>query len=135
MNLSGRSVRTIVNFYQLPLSELLLVHDDMNLPVGRLRIRRDGSAGGQKGLKNTIDQLGTPDFARLRIGVGRPSAGVNAADYVLQKFSGSERSVMESCVDRAASAIECWVCQGVDVAMNQYNQAISTDEQKDSEGV
>ncbi len=123
MNLSGRSVRSIVNFYKISLADLLLVHDDMNLPTGRLRLRSSGSAGGQKGLQNTIDQLGTSDFARLRVGVGRPPSGVDATNYVLHKFSKAERLKMEECVSRAASAVECWVEEGVEQAMNLFNRA------------
>lgn len=123
MNLSGRSVRAMVNFYKLPLKDLLLVHDDMNLPTGRLRLRASGSAGGQKGLQNTIDQLGTSDFARLRVGVGRPSEGVSVVNHVLQTFTKAERLIMEECVGQAASAVECWVQAGVDKAMNLFNQS------------
>ncbi|QDT34386.1 aminoacyl-tRNA hydrolase [Thalassoglobus polymorphus] len=127
MNLSGRSVRAVVKFYKVSHSELLLVHDDMNLPTGRLRLRGTGSAGGQKGLQNTIDQLGTSDFARLRVGVGRPPGKMDAANYVLQKFSKSEFSKMEHCVERAASAVECWVQDGVEKAMNEFNQTAPED--------
>lgn len=122
MNLSGRSVRAMVNFYKISLADLLLVHDDMNLPLGRLRLRGSGSAGGQKGLQNTIDQLGSSDFARLRIGVGRPPGKMDAADFVLQKFRKSEVETVEDCVSRAASAVECWVRNGLEQAMNLYNQ-------------
>lgn len=125
MNLSGRSVRSVVSFYKTPLSELLLVHDDINLETGRLRIRSSGSSGGQKGLQNAIDQLGTADFSRLRVGVGRPSEGGNVVDHVLQKFTKAERIIMESCVDRAASAVEAWVREGVDKAMNLFNPSES----------
>ena len=128
MNLSGRSVRAIVKFFKVDLNDLLLVHDDMNLPTGQLRIRGSGSAGGQKGLQNTIDQLGTSDFARLRIGVGRPPSGVVSSNYVLQKFMKSEMPIMQECVDRSASAVECWVRNGVDATMNQYNQSLPANE-------
>lgn len=123
MNLSGRSVRAIVDFHKADLSELLLICDDMNLPCGRLRLRKSGSAGGQKGLKNTIDQLGSEDFARLRIGVGRPPEGVDPANYVLQRFSKSELSDVEQAVARAASAVETWLTDGIDAAMNAFNRA------------
>lgn len=130
MNLSGRSVRSIVNFYKIPLADLLLVHDDMNLPTGRLRLRSSGSAGGQKGLQNTIDQLGTSDFARLRVGVGRPPGGMDAANYVLHKFNKAERLQMEDCVSRAASAVESWVEEGVEQAMNLFNRAETNGDQE-----
>ncbi|MBT5020065.1 MAG: aminoacyl-tRNA hydrolase [Planctomicrobium sp.] len=127
MNLSGRSVRAVVNFYKLPIKDLLLVHDDINLPTGRLRLRGSGSAGGQKGLQNTIDQLGTSDFARLRIGVDRPSENVSVVNHVLQTFTKAERIIIEECVGRAASAVECWVNEGVNQAMNTFNQTASNE--------
>lgn len=123
MNLSGRSVRGVRDFYKLPLSALILICDELNLPCGKIRLRGSGSAGGQKGLQNTIDQLGSSDFARLRIGVGRPPSGFSATNYVLQKFAKSEFSVMQESVSRAASAVECWITDGIESAMNQFNRA------------
>lgn len=122
MNLSGRSVRTIVGFYKLAIKDLLLICDDMNLPLGRLRLKGSGSAGGQNGLKNTIQQLGTDEFARLRFGVDRPPEGVDAVQHVLQTFAKSEQETVQSALDRAANAVECWVNDGIDSAMNQFNQ-------------
>ncbi|MEW4487843.1 aminoacyl-tRNA hydrolase [Thalassoglobus sp. JC818] len=128
MNLSGRSVRKIVDFFQVDLSDLLLVHDDMNLETGRLRIRASGSAGGQKGLQNTIDQLGSNEFARLRIGIGRPPQGISGANFVLQRFAKSEIPDMEECLARSVSAMETWALQGADAAMNAFNQSSQKDE-------
>jgi len=122
MNLSGRSVKAVLGFYKLPVEELLLICDDINLPVGHLRLRRSGSAGGQKGLKNTIDQLGTSEFARLRVGVGRPPAGFDIANYVLQQFSKRESPEIGIAVERSADAVEHWVRSGIDSAMNCCNQ-------------
>ena len=121
MNLSGRSVRTIVGFYKLDLSDILLVCDDLNLPLGQLRLKCTGSAGGQKGLKNTIEQLKTEDFARLRVGIDRPAPGFDVANYVLAPFPVADRDVVESTVQRAASAVEVWALEGANAAMNQYN--------------
>lgn len=121
MNLSGRAVRQIVDFYKLPVESLLVVSDDLNLPTGQLRLRGSGSAGGQKGLQNIIDQLGTQQFARLRIGIDRPSGGGSATDYVLQRFSKSEQEVMERAVVRAADGVERWLQQGLAAAMNFVN--------------
>lgn len=121
MNLSGRSVRAIVDFYKLPLDTVLVVSDDLNLPTGQLRLRGSGSAGGQKGLKNTIDQLGTEDFPRLRIGIDRPKSGGDATDYVLQKFSRSDRQVIDEAVLKAADGVELWVREGLAKAMNVVN--------------
>lgn len=122
MNVSGRSVRSIVNFFKLPLSDLLLICDDMNLPSGRLRLRKSGSAGGQKGLQNSINQLGSDKFARLRIGIGRPPEGMDPSRYVLQSYSKAERKVMEEAAHRAADAVETWVRDGIDPAMNRFNR-------------
>jgi PTH1 family peptidyl-tRNA hydrolase len=122
MNLSGRSVRSVISFFRIPLSSLLVICDDMNLPCGRLRLRRSGTAGGQKGLKNVIDQLGTTEFPRLRIGVGRPAAGEDIVNYVLQPFSKSERAAVDEAIQRAADGVECWLSDGIDAAMTRFNR-------------
>jgi peptidyl-tRNA hydrolase, PTH1 family len=121
MNESGRSVRQIVDFYGLPLSDLLLVCDDFNLDLARLRMRSGGSAGGQKGLADTIRHLGTEEFPRLRIGIGRPPEQMDAADFVLSRFKKSELKPMEMAVIRAAEGVENWIRSGLDRAMNQVN--------------
>lgn len=121
MNLSGRSVRRVVDFYKLPLEALLVVCDDMNLPPGRLRLRAAGSAGGQKGLKNIIDQLGSEEFGRLRVGIGPPPAGIDGADYVLMRVPAGERAVLEEAVPAAADGVEAWIRKGAVAAMNDVN--------------
>jgi PTH1 family peptidyl-tRNA hydrolase len=126
MNLSGRSVRQVVDFYKLVLPDLLLVCDDLNLDVGRLRLRASGSAGGQKGLQNTIDHLGTEQFARLRIGIGRPPGRMDSAAYVLQKPRPDERENLELAVVRAADAVVLWAKQGIEAAMNVVNAPTGT---------
>jgi PTH1 family peptidyl-tRNA hydrolase len=123
MNLSGRAVRQILDFYKLGLADLLVVCDDLNLPLGRLRLRKNGSAGGQKGLKNIIEHAGTEEFARLRIGIDRPPERMDATAYVLQKFTASERDAMSGAVAAAAAAAELWVTQGPEAAMNRVNAA------------
>jgi PTH1 family peptidyl-tRNA hydrolase len=123
MNLSGRAVRQILDFYKLPLAELLVVCDDLNLSFGRLRLRRDGSAGGQKGLQNIIEHAGSEHFARLRIGIDRPPEHMDATAYVLQRFTASEREPVSAAVGAAADAVELWVTQGTDAAMNRVNAA------------
>jgi peptidyl-tRNA hydrolase, PTH1 family len=123
MNLSGRAVRQILDFYKLSLADLLVVCDDLNLPLARLRLRRDGSAGGQKGLKNIIEHAGTEEFARLRIGIDRPPERMDATAYVLQKFTANEREAMSTAVQAAADAAELWITQGPDAAMNRVNAA------------
>lgn len=122
MNLSGRAVRQIVAFYKLPLDEILVVSDDLNLPCGKLRLRRAGSAGGQKGLQNIMDQLGSQELARLRIGIDRPvNDRVDPADYVLSRFFSEQRRIMDDVIPAAADAVELWVSEGIDAAMNRVN--------------
>lgn len=123
MNLSGTAIRQIVGFHKVPPVDLLVVCDDMNLPVGKLRLRADGSAGGQKGLQNTIDQLGTNQFARLRFGVGRPPGQMAATDYVLGRFAKADADDVDLAVGRAVDAVRLWVEQGVTAAMNRVNAA------------
>jgi PTH1 family peptidyl-tRNA hydrolase len=123
MNLSGRAVRQILDFYKLELPDLLVICDDLNLPLGRLRLRKSGSAGGQKGLKNIIEHAGSEDFARLRIGIDRPPQRIDATAYVLQRFSSAERDAISAAVFAAAAAAEMWVKDGPDAAMNRANAA------------
>jgi PTH1 family peptidyl-tRNA hydrolase len=121
MNESGRSVRQIVDFYGLSLGNLILVCDDFNLELARLRMRSGGSAGGQKGLADTIRHLGTEEFPRLRIGIGRPPEQMDAADFVLSQFRRTEIKPMQAAVVRAAEGVEIWIRSGLDRAMNQVN--------------
>ncbi|MBN1912169.1 MAG: aminoacyl-tRNA hydrolase [Pirellulales bacterium] len=121
MNRSGLSVQEASSFYKLPLEDLLVVCDDLNLPLAKLRLRSGGSSGGQKGLEDIIRRLGTEEFARLRVGIGAAPEGVDAADYVLSKFSKKETSEMEGAIASAADAAVCWATRGINDAMNQYN--------------
>jgi len=121
MNRSGQSVQPAAEFYQLPLADVLVVCDDFNLPLGKLRIRKTGSAGGQRGLEDIIKRLGTEEFGRLRIGIGPVPDHWDAADFVLGKFSASERREVDETIDRAVDAVECWVADGIAVAMNRFN--------------
>ena len=121
MNLSGQSVRAAVDFYKLPLTDILVICDDINLDAGRLRFRPGGSAGGQNGLKDIIDRVASQDFGRLRVGVGRPPANWDVADYVLGKFSQEQAVEMEVSVARAADAVEVWIAEGIQPAMNKFN--------------
>ncbi len=121
MNLSGRSVQKCVRFFQLELQDLIVVCDDMNLPTGQLRLRKSGSAGGQKGLQDIIQRLGTQDFSRLRIGIDRPDSDRPSTDYVLGRFSKSDRQLVDEAVRSAADGIEQWVRDGIDAAMNTVN--------------
>ncbi|MFV0442908.1 MAG: aminoacyl-tRNA hydrolase [Planctomycetaceae bacterium] len=122
MNLSGRSVRQTLDFYKLtPATDLLVISDDLNLPTGQVRLRGSGTAGGQKGLQNIIDQLGGNQFARLRIGIDRPAGGRDVTDYVLQKFSRSERDRIDPALQLAADGVEYWVKEGLDKTMSRVN--------------
>lgn len=123
MNLSGRSVRSVLDFFKIPLADLLVISDDLNLSVGRLRLRPSGSAGGQKGLQNIIDRLGSTEFPRLRIGIGRPREGSDTVNYVLQTFAKSERPIVDQAVDRAELAVESWVNDGIEAAMMKFNRS------------
>jgi len=122
MNLSGEAVRQAADFYKIPAERILVISDDTALAVGKLRIRKSGSAGGHNGLKNIIQQLGTDQFPRLRLGVGeKPHPDYDLANWVLGHFTGQDKKDMDASVSRAADAVECILSQGLDRAMNRYN--------------
>ena len=120
MNLSGRSVGQAVRFFKLAPTDLLVVCDDLSLPLGRLRLRPGGSDGGQKGLRDITSHLGTDQFPRLRIGIGDRD-DIDATDYVLTRFRSSERPVIDDALILASQAVAVWVTQGIDAAMNRFN--------------
>ena len=120
MNLSGRAVREIFDFYKLTPADVLAVSDDFNLPLGKLRVRGQGSHGGQNGLRNIQECLGTDAYPRLRLGVGQPSGG-EAIDFVLSRFKPGERTAADDAVARAGQAVLLWVREGLDVCMNRTN--------------
>lgn len=122
MNVSGRPVASLVRFYQVALSDLLVVYDDIDLPFGALRLRTEGGAGGHNGMRSIIEQLGTQDFPRLRLGIGRPPGRREAAGYVLENFTRAEAAAMEEAHARAVDAVETWLRDGIAAAMNQFNQ-------------
>ena len=123
MNLSGESIGSLVEYYKVdPEEELLVIHDDVSLDVGQLRIRKKGSAGGHNGLKNIIAHLGTNVFPRIKVGVGEKPKGYDLADYVLGHFSKGEKERMEEAYSLAAGAVELIVNREVDKAMNEYNK-------------
>ena len=121
MNLSGRSVGAAFDFYKLPLADLLVVCDDFNLPLGKLRFRGRGSAGGQKGLEDIIRRLGSDEFNRLRVGIGPVPDRWNAADFVLSRFGGEDRELVDDSIARAADGVECWITEGIEASMNRFN--------------
>jgi PTH1 family peptidyl-tRNA hydrolase len=120
MNLSGRSVGQAVRFYKVAPSDLLVVCDDLSLPLGKLRLRPGGSDGGQKGLRDITSHLGTDQFPRLRIGIGDRDQ-IEATDYVLSRFRSSERPVIDDALILASQAVAVWVTQGIEAAMNRFN--------------
>jgi peptidyl-tRNA hydrolase, PTH1 family len=119
MNLSGRAVRQAIDFYQVELADLLVVCDDINLPLGQLRFRTKGTHGGHNGLRDIQNHLGTTEYSRLRIGVG--AGEEDLIDHVLGRFRPSERPVIEDALSLAVQAVSTWVGQGADVCMNRYN--------------
>ncbi|NMB86914.1 MAG: aminoacyl-tRNA hydrolase [Chloroflexi bacterium] len=124
MNLSGQAVSGLLRFYKVPLDHLLVVHDDLDLPLGTLRMRPDGGSGGQKGLASIIQQLGTQAFPRLRIGIGRPPGRMPASDYVLQTFSSGDKETLQAVLDRAVAAANAFILHDLNYAMNQFNGAL-----------
>lgn len=121
MNLSGRAVRQAVDFYKLSIADVLIVCDDIALPLGKLRVRAKGSHGGQNGLRNIQESLGTADYARLRIGIDAPGEFIDAADYVLSRFKAGERTAISDAVALAGQAVLHWVRFGIDDCMNRVN--------------
>jgi len=121
MNLSGGSVLEARDFYKIPHEALLVVSDDLNLPLGKLRFRKSGSSGGQKGLKDIIHRLGGEDIPRLRIGIGQPPASRAGADFVLGRFTKEETTEIEIAIKLAADAVAVWIKDGIAKVMNQYN--------------
>lgn len=125
MNLSGESVRELVDFYKIdPEEELIVIYDDISLEPGQLRVRPKGSAGGHNGIKNIIAHLGTQVFKRVKVGVGEKPKGYDLADYVLGRFSKEDRILMEDAFGRAAEAAVCMMNDSMEHAMNQYNKKI-----------
>lgn len=123
MNLSGESIRSLLDYYKVDeTQELLIISDDISLPVGQIRIRKKGSAGGHNGLKNIIAHLGHDTFQRIKMGVGEKPPGYDLADYVLGHFDKKDRELMDQAVGKAADAIRVILSEGTDAAMNLYNR-------------
>jgi PTH1 family peptidyl-tRNA hydrolase len=131
MNLSGQSVRSAMDFYKLSPSDLLVVCDDMALPLGKLRVRASGTHGGHNGLRDIQSHLGTPAYPRLRVGVGGPTD--EAVDHVLGRFKPSEKRAMTEAIALATEAAMVWVREGVNVCMNRYNGEPNTKPKKPKE--
>ena len=133
MNLSGHAVGELLRYFKIDLSDLLIVVDDVNLELGRLRTRRAGSAGGHNGLKSLIAQLGTEEFARVRVGVGRGDDRRDLADHVLATFDPEERTIVAETVSRTADAVELFVAEGIGLVMNRFNRKEEKEEKEDRE--
>jgi PTH1 family peptidyl-tRNA hydrolase len=121
MNLSGDAIFSLLKYYKIPKEQLMVVHDDLDLPLGTIRIRPSGGAGGQKGMASIIKRLDTQNFSRMRIGIGRPPGQMQASDYVLEDFLTGEREVLEEVLKRASEAIRVFISSSVDQAMTQFN--------------
>jgi len=123
MNDSGRAVGALINFYKIPQQRMLVIFDDLDLPYGSVRLRAEGGAGGHNGMRSIIQHLGSNQFPRLRIGIGRPPGRMNPAAFVLQDFGREEQAEFDSISDRAVKAINTFINSGITTAMNQFNTA------------
>ncbi|KKK36666.1 peptidyl-tRNA hydrolase [Mesobacillus campisalis] len=122
MNLSGESIRAVMDYFDIELDDLVVVYDDLDLPTGKIRLRQKGSAGGHNGIKSTIAHTGSQEFNRIRVGISRPQNGMAITDYVLGKFSKEEQPDMEHAVKKASEACEAWLEKPFLQVMNTYNQ-------------
>jgi len=120
MNLSGRTVGPLARFYRIEPANVIAIHDDVDLPLGRLKVKQGGGDGGHKGIRSVTQELGSPDFVRIRFGVGRPARG-DVTDFVLSDFADSEREAVAAEVDRASDAVTAVITRGLRAAMNSYN--------------
>ncbi len=122
MNLSGQAVGSLARWHKIEPADIIIIYDDLDLPLGQLRIRARGSAGGHNGMKSLIAHLNTEDFPRIRVGVGRPPVDAQTVDYVLSKFLPAEREAIQQAVLQAAEAIQLWLDEGLTAAMNHYSK-------------
>jgi PTH1 family peptidyl-tRNA hydrolase len=122
MNESGGPVVGAARFFKVPVEQLIVVHDDLDLPFGALRLKRGGGEGGHNGLRSTSASMGSKDYVRVRFGIGRPPGRQDAADYVLREFSSAERKELLFLIDQAADAVELFVAQGLEAAQNRYHE-------------
>ncbi len=122
MNLSGQAVASLIRFYDLSLEHTMIIHDDLDLPYGTIRLRPSGSSGGQKGIHSVIQMLGTDQIPRMRMGIGRPPGRMNPVDYVLQRFSSHEEDMLDDVIGRACEACLSFIDLGIEQTMTRYNQ-------------
>jgi peptidyl-tRNA hydrolase, PTH1 family len=121
MNLSGEALSPIMNFYQIPIEDILVVYDDLDLPIGKIRLREKGSAGGHNGMKSIIQHLGSQNFKRIRVGIGRPVGREKVIDYVLKRFTKEDQPSVDASIDQARKACEAWLTNPFLKVMNTYN--------------
>lgn len=133
MNLSGESLREVLAYYKLPVEELVVIYDDIDLPMGSLRIRKKGSAGTHNGMRSIVYQLDSDEFPRFRIGIGGERKG-DLASYVIGGFRKEDVPLMEEAVTQAAAAVECMLEKGIDIAMGEYNKKAKKDKKGEEEG-
>jgi len=129
MNASGRAVRQIVRYYRISLACLLVVYDDLDLPLGTLRFRDAGGAGGHKGVDSVISELASQSFSRLRLGIGRPPGQMDPADYVLQPFRDEERPLLDQMIAEAVAGVHTFLAHGIALAMSRHNGPVADEEQ------
>jgi peptidyl-tRNA hydrolase, PTH1 family len=130
MNASGEAVGALLDFYRVPLSQLLVIVDDADLPFGEIRLRPKGSSGGHHGLESIEQHAGSRDFARLRVGIGRKDGQREITNYVLGKFSAEESKLLDKVLERAADQAECWLIEGVEAAMNRFNGVVNSEREE-----
>ncbi len=128
MNNSGQAVASLTRFYKIPQEKLLVVHDDLDLPFGTLRLRPFGGTGGQRGMESIVEKLGTRSFPRLRVGIGRPPGRMDPADYVLHNFNPDQQEFIPEVLGRAVKAIQCFILKDIETAMNEFNGSLIDDE-------
>lgn len=124
MNLSGQAVSSLFRFYKIQPEKLLVIFDDLDLPLGTLRLRADGGSAGHKGMTSIIQQLGSGDFPRLRLGIGRPSGRMPVEEYVLQNFNSAEEELLPTLLDQAVQAVETFLREGIRTAMTKFNHPV-----------
>jgi PTH1 family peptidyl-tRNA hydrolase len=128
MNLSGEAVYQVIDYYKIAVDKILIIYDDLDLPLGAIRVRLSGSSGGHKGLGSIINTLGTDKLPRLKIGIGRPANDLSIIDYVLTPFSKEEQQIIKPCIIRGAEAATCFVIEGSQYVMNHFNQKSASNE-------
>jgi PTH1 family peptidyl-tRNA hydrolase len=129
MNDSGQAVAPLINFYKVPVENLLVIHDDLDLPFGTLRLRPSGGTGGQRGMESIVNKLWTRDFARLRVGIGRPPGRMDPRDYVLHDFDDGQKERLPEIMDAAVSAVRMFIMDGIEKAMNTFNGNVFDEEE------